>query len=95
MQKARTLLILGIWVAVLPYLGFPFIWKNILFTITGLVLMYFSYILYREFKIKTGDNGPKTFDNFSENNDFKTKINETEKEEVYQDNQNDNYNNLI
>lgn len=82
MQKARTLLMLSIWVAILPYLGFPYIWKNILFTTTGLVLAYFSYILYREFKIKTGDNGQKTFENFSENNDFDAKINETESENI-------------
>ncbi len=70
MSRARKLLLLGIWVAVLPYLGFPTTWKNILFLLTGLGLMYFGYVLYTENKPK--DNGLKTkvFENFSENNNF-------------------------
>jgi hypothetical protein len=68
MQKARILLFLGIWIAILPYLGFPYSWKNILLTITGLGIVYISYTLYRNYKIQ--ENQEKTFDNFSENNDF-------------------------
>ena len=68
MSKARILLILGIWVAVLPYLGFPYSWKDILFTISGLGLIYFSYTLYKESKIK--ETREETFDNFSENKFF-------------------------
>ncbi len=69
MRKARILLMLGIWVAILPYLGFPFSWKNVLFTFSGLVLCYFAYVLYREFK--AGEiKEKKSFDNFSENQNF-------------------------
>lgn len=70
MKKARILLTLAVWVAVLPYLGFPYSWKNILFTITGLGLAYFSYSLYKENKIKIKETENKTFDNFSENKNF-------------------------
>ncbi len=52
MRRERILLILGIWVAVLPYLGFPYSWKNVLFSISGLILIYYSYVFYKEFKIK-------------------------------------------
>lgn len=58
----------GIWLAVLPYLGFPYSWKDILFTLSGLGLIYFSYTLYQESEVK--NNSPETFDNFSENLDF-------------------------
>ena len=68
MIKARILLFLGIWVAVLPYLGFPSSWKDILFTISGLGLVYLSYMLYQEYKIEEKEE--KTFDNFSENKSF-------------------------
>lgn len=68
MRKARILLILGIWVAILPYLGIPYSWKDVLFTITGLGLIYFSYILYKNNKIK--ENQKKVFDNFRENDNF-------------------------
>ena len=69
MQKARIFLILGIWITVLPYLGFPYSWKDVLVTFSGLGLIGVSYMLYRESKIKKIEE-EKTFDNFSEN-DFK------------------------
>ncbi|KKT20095.1 MAG: hypothetical protein UW02_C0001G0008 [Candidatus Nomurabacteria bacterium GW2011_GWB1_43_7] len=68
MRKARILLVLGVWVTILPYLGFPYSWKDILTTVSGLALIYFSFVLYREYKAK--ENQEKTFDNFSENNNF-------------------------
>ncbi len=67
MKRARILLFLGLWVAVLPYLGFPHTWKNILFSLSGLGIIYFSFILYREHKKR---EKKQNFDNFSENNDF-------------------------
>ena len=70
MRKERILLILGIWVAILPYLGFPHSWKNVLFTLSGFALMYFSYILFKESKKEEAkeEGEEETFDNFSENN---------------------------
>ena len=67
MRKVRILLGLGVWVAVLPHLGFPYVWKNILFLISGLGIIYVGFVLYREL-----DRGNKsdTFDNFLENSDF-------------------------
>jgi hypothetical protein len=44
MKTARTLLILGIWIAILPYLGFPYSWKKILLTLSGLGVAYISYV---------------------------------------------------
>ena len=71
MKRARLLLILGVWVAILPYLGFPYSWKQVLFTISGLIFMYIAYHVYKEEKIKRGDTAKQTtFDNFSENRDF-------------------------
>lgn len=67
MRKARILLILGIWVTILPYLGFPYSWKDVLFTLSGIVLVFLSYLLYRDYK---EGNQKKTFDNFSENSNF-------------------------
>ena len=68
MKRARILLILGIWVAILPYLGFPYSWKEVLFTLSGLGLVYLSYMLYRERKKE--ENPEEAFDNFRENSDF-------------------------
>ena len=47
MSKQRAIFLLGIWVMVLPFLGFPNSWRKILFAITGLLLVYVSYTLRR------------------------------------------------
>lgn len=71
MKKARALLILGTWVTILPYLGFPYSWKDVLTTITGLGLMVLSYILYIDYKKTEETKGQKkTFDSFKENDNF-------------------------
>jgi uncharacterized membrane protein YuzA (DUF378 family) len=52
MRKERTLFILGIWVAVLPFLGFPDSWRRIFFIITGLALIYLGYLFYLEARVR-------------------------------------------
>lgn len=83
MRKAYILLIFGIWVVILPYLGFPYSWKDSLFTFSGLGLIYLSYALYKESKMKEEE----TFDNFSENGDFDEKetIKEIKPENINQE----------
>lgn len=80
MRKARILLILGIWVAALPYLGFTYSLKGILTTLSGLGFILVSYMLYREYKAQEIKE-KKTFDNFSENSGFDEKQMETEETE--------------
>jgi len=70
MNKVKIIFILGIWVTILPYLGFPYAFKNILFSITGLAIVYFCYFMYKDLKTKEGDTKKKVSDNFSENRDF-------------------------
>jgi hypothetical protein len=69
MYKLRVLLILGILVSILPYLGFPYIVKNIFISFSGFGLIYISYLLYEEKKKEEIKEKP-TFENFSENHDF-------------------------
>jgi hypothetical protein len=76
MSKVKILIILGVWVVILPYLGFPYSLKNIIFSITGLGIVYLGYLLINESKIEE-----KTFENFSENSDF-VENNLSEKEEI-------------
>ena len=66
MSKAKIFLGIGVWVAILPYLGFPFTLKNILISLTGLLVIYLSYNMYQDSK-KAGNKITKTFENFSEN----------------------------
>lgn len=68
MSKVKILLISGVWVAVLPYLGFPIFWKNILFSLSGLGLVYMGYAVYEE--SKKHRKLRRIFENFQENRDF-------------------------
>jgi hypothetical protein len=63
MRKEKTLLIIGIWVAILPFLGFPNTFRKILFVLTGLALMYLAYLFYLEYKARLlkMSNQSKTF----------------------------------
>jgi membrane protein implicated in regulation of membrane protease activity len=56
MRKERTLLILGLWVAILPSLGFPNSWRTVLFVITGIALMYLAYLFYKQAKERMPKN---------------------------------------
>ena len=69
MSKVKILLFSGIFISILPYLGFPFALKSLLISLCGLEIIYLSYIFYGENKEKTKTE-EEVFDNFSENNDF-------------------------
>jgi len=63
MRKERTLLIFGIFVALLPYMGFYESWRKILFMISGLSIVYLAYLFYTEAKARLNkdDNKIKSF----------------------------------
>ncbi len=48
MSKRQILILIGIWIIVLPFLGFPGNWQRILFVITGVYLLALSYSLRLE-----------------------------------------------
>lgn len=47
MKKERTLLFVGIWVSLLPNLGFPENIRKFLFLLTGLFIIFIAYVMYR------------------------------------------------
>jgi len=63
MRKEKTLLFMGIWVAILPFSGFPEPFRNILFVITGLLLVYLAFIYYQQAnaRISKNENTSKSF----------------------------------
>lgn len=69
MRKTHLFLFISIWLVLLPFLGFPYSWKDILTTLSGLILVFLSCMLLKEDK-KNGRKGEETFENFSENHDF-------------------------
>ncbi len=63
MRKERTLFIIGLWIMVLPFTGFPPSWREVLLVISGLALVYLSYLFYIEVKarIPKEENHSKAF----------------------------------
>lgn len=65
MDKLKSLFALGVFVTVLPYLGFPMSFKNILISLSGISVLYIYYQLSKEAMVT---EEKQHFDNFSENN---------------------------
>lgn len=55
MRKEKSLFIIGIWIILLPLSGFPTSWKTLFFFVTGLLVIYISYLFY----IQAKKNAPK------------------------------------
>ncbi|MEK7569726.1 MAG: hypothetical protein AAB500_02465 [Patescibacteria group bacterium] len=65
MHRGRIWFISGIWIALLPFLGFPLAVKNFLIALSGLAIAYVGYLIYRKEKSPE----PASYENFSENKD--------------------------
>lgn len=52
MKKEKLLFVLGLWVVILSFLGFPRTIKSILFILTGVMIMCLAYIFYKKGKAK-------------------------------------------
>lgn len=47
-RKEKALIGLGVWLFVLPFLGFPQTWKTWLVAATGLAIVYFAALLLKQ-----------------------------------------------
>ncbi|MCX6753987.1 MAG: hypothetical protein NTV03_02960 [Candidatus Nomurabacteria bacterium] len=63
MLKERKLFLIGVWVAILPFLGFFESWRKILFVLTGIGIIYLAYLFYNEAKVRNSkdENVIKSF----------------------------------
>lgn len=43
MKKRTLIIILGIWIALIPVLGLPNVWKNRIVTVSALAVVYLAY----------------------------------------------------
>lgn len=69
MKKAKFLLGIGVWVVILPHLGFPLQVKYVLSLLTGVLVVYIATLIYRQAKPKkTKEFG---YENFTESNNIK------------------------
>ncbi len=53
MKKPRLLFLLGIFLIILPILGFPSPWKNFFIVLIGVLLVFNSYMMRRNYKKNT------------------------------------------
>ncbi len=70
MLQARILFSIGLWVAILPFLGFPKNIKNILFVLTGLFIIYIGLVVYKKIKLSKDSTKKNSAESFMENRDF-------------------------
>lgn len=70
MLQARILFTIGLWVAILPFLGFPKNIKNILFILTGLFVIYIGLVVYKKIKLSKESTKKNSSETFMENRDF-------------------------
>lgn len=59
MKYHHTIIILGIWTATIPVIGFPFVLQKPLLIITGTILLFIGIVMYQE-KIKREEKKVKT-----------------------------------
>lgn len=58
--KEKIIICLGVWVIILPFLGFPESWKTVLFALTGIVLAYIGALLYKSAHAQAHSNSIET-----------------------------------
>ncbi len=51
MSKQRTIIVLGILVAIMPFLGFPIFWRKIFFLFSGIIIAVFAYKWDKEMQL--------------------------------------------
>lgn len=56
MNKEKVLLVLGVWLMVLPFLGFPDFWKTAFIVLTGLIITYLSALIWKQVRIRNINN---------------------------------------
>ena len=65
MRKIKYLITLGISVAILPHLGFPYYLDNIFFAILGILIIFIAYSFKKKI-LNLKEKTDEACDNFSE-----------------------------
>ena len=60
MSKDIAIIVLGISVALLPFLGFPGAWETVLLVFFGLGIVTLAFLWRRDILLSLGGNGKKT-----------------------------------
>ena len=58
MSKQQVLMIVGVWVAVLPFLGFPTSWDTFFAVVSGIVVVGLAYSLRQKTRPLAGSDVP-------------------------------------
>lgn len=66
MSKDITIIILGFFVALVPFLGFPPSWETALYVLSGFSIVVLTFLLRKDF-VARSPNGEKKTDVYVEN----------------------------
>jgi len=55
MSQRQALMVFGVWLAILPFLGFPLDWEKILACLSGLLVVFLAYRFNQESAAKKED----------------------------------------
>lgn len=67
MSKHTTIIILAIWIIILPFLGFPSFWRTLLLVLSGLGIVFYTFMLRSESSNRSSFGFSKKNDAYIEN----------------------------
>ena len=62
MSHAKTLIALGIAVALVPFLGFPTSWKNVIFAVLGVAIVFFAFRVLSQLQQDVEEHIPTSYE---------------------------------
>ena len=82
MSKDLTIIVLGLWVAVMPFLGFPGFWEMVIFVISGLAIAAITFMLRREVGNADGETTNTVPDVYTQNGAYSGRTQSTHAKEI-------------
>lgn len=62
MSQAKTLIALGIAVVLVPFLGFPTSWKNVIFAVLGVAVVFFAFRVLHQLRPEADGHMPTSYE---------------------------------
>ena len=67
MSKHSIIITLAIWIIILPFLGFPSFWRTLFFVLSGLGIIFYTFLLRSESSNSSSFSFDKNNDVYVEN----------------------------
>lgn len=67
MSKDLVVIVLGLWVAAMPFLGFPGLWETAIFVVSGLAIAILMFMIRQSFAHRESKNVNTAPDVYTQN----------------------------